>query len=403
MQTRAASFYCLEPDSEEAGQIAGAALLDRLGGEAPKLVLVYATVNHDQQPLLRALRGALGPQPTIVGCSVPGAVGDAELTEEALVVAAMAFGGSALNCAAALERDIPTDAKAKGQALGQSLKKQLGGEPVVTVVLYDPLCGANVEELLAGMRSELTCPIVGGGAGQPWGPPKATFQFWGEEVLSHGVVALGLSGPFAVELGICHGTSPTGISMTVTKSEGVQVLEIDGKPALDVWYESTGHSEGAVVHQDYLFAWALGLQQRVEGGSDAAAETETVIRSAFGFDPAARAIIVQAGIPSGSKVMFHHRTVEDVLSGTEAMAKDLAGRLSGRSPWAVLGFECAARTFPFLGPTNTRKEHEQLRGAIAPNAPWLGMMAWGEVGPSGGQAAFHNYSYPLVVFTEKDA
>ena len=122
MQTRAASFYSLEPDSEEAGQIAGAALLDRLGGEAPKLVLVYATVNHNQEPLLRSLRGALGPQPTIVGCSVQGAVGDADLTEEGLVVAAMAFGGSALNCAAALERDIPIDTKSKGQALAQSLK-----------------------------------------------------------------------------------------------------------------------------------------------------------------------------------------------------------------------------------------------------------------------------------------
>jgi hypothetical protein len=403
MQTRAASFYSLEPDSEEAGQIAGAALLDRLAGEAPKLVLVYATVNHDQQALLRALRGALGPRPMIAGCSVQGAVGNAELTEEGLALAAMAFGGSALNCAAALERDISIDTESKGQALAQSLKKQLGGEPVVTVVLYDPLCGANVEALLAGMRSELTSPIVGGGAGQPWGPPKATFQFWGEEVLSHGVVALGLSGQFAVEMGICHGTSPTGISMTITKSEGAHILEIDGKPALDVWYQSTGHSEGAVIHQDSLAAWALGIQCQAEGGSDAAAHTETVIRGAFGFDPAARAIIVQAGIPSGSQVMFHHRTVEDVLSGTEVMASNLARRLSGRSPWAVLGFECAARTFPFLGPTNTLKEHERLRGAIAPNAPWLGMMAWGEVGPSGGQPAFHNYTYPLVVFTEKDA
>ena len=101
MQTRAASFYCLEPDSDEAGQVTGAALLDRLGGEAPKLVLAYATVNHDQQPFLRSLRAALGPQPTIVGCSVQGAVGDGDLTEEGLVVAAMAFGGTALDCAAA--------------------------------------------------------------------------------------------------------------------------------------------------------------------------------------------------------------------------------------------------------------------------------------------------------------
>jgi len=101
--------------------------------------------------------------------------------------------------------------------------------------------------------------------------------------------------------------------------------------------------------------------------------------------------------------MFHHRTVEEVLQGTTKMAGDLQRRLHGRSPWAVLGFECAARTYPFLGPVNTRAEHKALRAAIAPKAPWLGMMAWGEIGPCLGQTAFHNYTYPLVVLTEPRA
>jgi hypothetical protein len=82
------------------------------------------------------------------------------------------------------------------------------------------------------------------------------------------------------------------------------------------------------------------------------------------------------------------------------MARDLAARLVGRRPWAVLGFECAARTFPFLGQTNTHQEHEHLRAAVAPETPWLGMMAWGEIGPCAGRPAFHNYSYPLLVLTD---
>jgi hypothetical protein len=82
------------------------------------------------------------------------------------------------------------------------------------------------------------------------------------------------------------------------------------------------------------------------------------------------------------------------------MANELRQRLNGRVPWAVLGFECAARTYPFLGPANTRHEHLSLRRAIAPDAPWLGMMAWGEIGPCVGQTAFHNYTYPLVTFLD---
>lgn len=398
----AASCLSLEPDSIDAGRLAGEELLEKLGGESPKLILVYATTNHDQEPLLQAIREAVGPKPVLVGCSVQGAVGDADLTEDGYAVAVMGFAGSELGTAAALERDIAVDTESKGQSLARSLKEQLGGEPGAAIVLYDPLCGANIEAMVAGMRRELGCPVVGGGAGQPFGPAVQTFQYWGEEVLSHGVVALGLKGPFDVEVGICHGTSPTGVSMTITKSAGAQLLEIDGKPASVVWHESTGYNEQGIAHQNYLAAWAIGIQRTVadpNGGE----HTDTVIRGAFGFDEAAGAVILQANIPEGSRVMLHHRTVEHVLSGTEAMAQDLSARLAGRKPWAVLGFECAARTFPFLGETNTRMEHQQLRGKVAPSTPWLGMMAWGEIGPSGGRTAFHNYTFPLVVFTEKAA
>ncbi len=78
-------------------------------------------------------------------------------------------------------------------------------------------------------------------------------------------------------------------------------------------------------------------------------------------------------------------------------------RIAGRRPWAVLGFECAARTYPFLGSASTRDEHRTLRSAVAPDSPWLGMMAWGEIGPCLGEPAFHNYSYPLVTFLAEAA
>jgi hypothetical protein len=249
--------------------------------------------------------------------------------------------------------------------------------------------------MIEGVRLEVDCPIVGGAAGQPWGIPKQTFQYFGRDVFEHGVVALGLSGSFAVEIGICHGTAPTGISSVVTKGAGNQVLEIDGRPTSEVWRETTGCRAEDLVHQSHFAAWALGVE--VKG---AAGQVERVIRGAFGFDMQTGAIILQAAVPEGTRVMLHHRTIEKVLEGTERMASEIEQRLAGRKPWAVLGYECGARTFPFLGEANTRQEHQRLRATIAPQAPWLGMMAWGEIGPCAGRPAFHNYTYPLVVFTD---
>ena len=67
---------------------------------------------------------------------------------------------------------------------------------------------------------------------------------------------------------------------------------------------------------------------------------------------------------------------------------------------ALLGFECGARTKPFLGDEATAAEHRDLVAALPTQAPFLGMLAWGEVFPLGGRPEFFNYSFPIIAITE---
>jgi hypothetical protein len=83
-----------------------------------------------------------------------------------------------------------------------------------------------------------------------------------------------------------------------------------------------------------------------------------------------------------------------------AMGRELAARMGGRRPWAALGFECCARMSPFLGESGAIVENLELQKVVAPEAPWLGMMAWGEAAPVCGVARFHNFSYPLAILAE---
>ena len=109
---------------------------------------------------------------------------------------------------------------------------------------------------------------------------------------------------------------------------------------------------------------------------------------------------MQTAIPEGTRIRIQHRDTNAVLNGTSAMASDLAQRLGQRQPWAVLGFECAACTTPFLGIAATVAENRELRAVVAPRTPWFGMMAWGEIAPCNGLPAFHNYTYALAALTE---
>jgi hypothetical protein len=387
-----------QSDSTRAGDEVGKSLMEAFGDKSLQCVVLYGAVNHDQAALVRTLRGVVGPKVPIVGCSSQGVMTRGAVREGGFYVGAMGFGGSSLKSGTAVEHEIAADTRAKGARLAKSVLSQLGAEPKVLVLLYDPLCGADVHELIAGVREHINCPIVGGGASQPWGPMVKTYQYFGDEVFSHGAVALGLGGPFTAELGVCHGTSPTGLTMTLTRADANRLLEIDGRPALEVWREITGWAEGETIDQNHVAAWAIGVERPV-AAVDGKTHSAYAIRAAFGFDPAEKSITVQAAIPQNTKIMFHHRTTAAVLEGTKVMGGDLSERIGKQRVWAVLGFECGARTSPFLGSKATTDENVALHGAVAPDAPWLGMMAWGEIAPVGGEPAFHNYTYPLVVFT----
>jgi hypothetical protein len=403
---RASSHLTIEPDSQEAARLVGAEIRARFGAELPRAVLLYASINHDQPLVLETLAATLGPGVGVVGCSSQGMVSDEQVVEDGFVLGAMALGGGALLTATAVERTFQEGSADKGRRLARSLKAQLRGEPGLVTVLYDPLCGADVEQLLAGLHHELACPIIGGGAGQPFGHAVRTYQYFGQEVLSGSVVALGLRGPFRADIGVCHGTVPTGVVMTITKAEGTHILAIDGVPAIECWSRATGYSPAEILNQNLSAAWAVAVERRaaaVSGDTSAAGPPPAyVIRSTFGVDLATGAIVMQTAIPEGTKIMLHHRTTHAVLNGTSVMASELAGKMTGRRPWATLGFECAARTSVFLGHDATVRENLALRAAVAPRTPWLGMMAWGEIAPCLGEPAFHNYTYPLVVLTDGD-
>lgn len=395
----ARSFFSSEPDSQEAALDLGRQIKAAFVASPVKAAIVYATIAHEQEVLISTLRDALGESVVLVGCSTQGVVSDATVAEDGFAVAVMAFAGEGLTVASAVAKTVQSESSSKGKKLAASLKSQLGGDPNLVVVVYDPLCGTDVERLIGAMQGEVGSLIVGGGAGQPFGPPVRTYQYFGGEVFSESAVAIGLRGPFDVELATCAGTSPTGVTLTVTKTAGAQILAIDGRRALDVWSESTGFSRDELLDQSHHAAWAVAVE-RTRQTADGGTESAYVIRGGFGIDRETGAITLQTAIPEGAAIACHHRTVEAVLEGTTAMAQALADRLEGRKRIAVLGFECAARTSPFLGAAATLEENRALRHAVAPTTPWLGMMAWGEIAPCLGAPAFHNYTYPVVVLTE---
>jgi hypothetical protein len=387
------SFSTPNIDSSSAGLEAGRALMTAFEGSSLQTVIVYDTVNHEHETVLKAMRSVIGPKPTVVGCSSQGIMSKGAVREKGYLLGVMGLGGDDLKGSAAVVNDIQQDTLEKGKELGRTIMDNLGGDqPKVVIVLYDPLCGADLDLLMSGLKPQVPCPLIGGGAGQPWGPMVKTYQYFDDKVLSHSAIALGLSGGFSIDTGITHGMVPTGVTMPVTRAEGNRVLEVDGRPALEVWMEMT--DAGPVLNTDDIAAWAIGLPV-----SDVD-EQIWAIRAVFGLDEAAKAVILQASVPEGANIMLHHRSVENLLDGTKKMGNHLMTDLGDKRLVAALGFECAARAAPFLGPEKSTQENIELQQLLGPDASWLGMLAWGEIATYGDTPWFFNYTYPLLLLSE---
>ena len=363
--------------------------------EPPRIVLAYLTVNHDQAAFLAGLREVLGAAVPIVGCYAQGVVGSGVATEDGFGASVLGLGGDSIAVADACVEEIAVDTLAKGKALGQALRAKLSGPPKVTLVFFDPVAGADADLFLAGLFSEVESPIIGGGSAHSfhYGALNETYQYFGDRVLTRGAVAVALAGSFVAELGICHGCSPVGVEMTVTKADANVVLELDGRPAIHVWRDICGdttESEGLIANL------AIGVHASAETLS-----SDYLVRAAYAIDVARGGLVLGSAIPEGTRIMLHHRTTEEVLDGARRMAHGLRERLSGKRVRAIFCFECGARTKPFLGAEDTLKENLMIQEAIGAGTACVGAMFWGELFPVAGRPGFHNYSFPILAIADE--
>jgi hypothetical protein len=236
------------------------------------------------------------------------------------------------------------------------------------------------------------CPIVGGAAAHSFNYQglQVTYQYIDDRVLTRAATAFALAGEVHVEIAGCHGCSPVGVELTVTRAEANVMFELDGRPAVEVWTEICG-DVGKISNQSA--ALAIGVPVDGVVGHD------YFVRAAYALDPKSGGVALGPAIAEGTRIMLHHRTIEDVMSGAFRMGRELRARFATQ-PRAVLGFECGARTGPFLGPDATLRENVELQRVFGDGVAWLGMMPWGEIFPVAGRPSFHNYSYPLLVLGE---
>ena len=151
--------------SSEAGAQAAWAARDRLGGD-PACAIVYGTVFYDQRALLRAVREVFGGVP-IVGCSTQGIAHRGGVDEVDRVVGVAAIGGASIRAESAHAEGIAADPRGAGRRLAAAV----GGRRDAPLLLwYDPLSGADVAALIAGLAEGGRPVVIAAARASPGAP-----------------------------------------------------------------------------------------------------------------------------------------------------------------------------------------------------------------------------------------
>lgn len=184
----------------------------------------------------------------------------------------------------------------------------------------------------------------------------------------------GLSGVlFDAEIEIAsaltQGCTPIGPVHRVTAADENVIIEIDGRPALDVLKDEMGEA----LLRDLRRMASLIFAAFPVPGSDRA---DYLVRNIIGLDVRSGLIGVAAEVAAGDPILFCRRDPTSALDDLDHMLAGLKRRLGDRAPKGGLYVSCIARGPNLFGPDAV--ELARIREALG-EFPLAGFYANGEI------------------------
>ena len=377
-------------DTRTAG-IEVAALLDNALDGPTDLVLVFASFHHREalEDAIADIRQTLSPK-TIVGVTTESVVGcDLEL-EGVAGLSAIAFQMPGIQ----IQPWVTSPKKPVPISNPDAIPDWIGLRDDTKAVFFfaDPFSTPITRLLpaLVSCRGDANpLPIIGGMAS---GASQATYNrlFLDDQAVPSGGIGLTLSGPLDLDCIVSQGCRPIGDHHRVTKVDGNVVLELGGKPALDVLQE-LGRSADA-MERDFLQGGLL-LGGVIDENRSHFGRGDFLVRSILGIDRKRKGIAAGEFYRLGKTVQFHVRDPQTAVEDLQLLLD--AQQLDTQQPFAGLLVTCNGRGRSLFH----EDDHDLslIRERIG-EVPIAGFFAAGEIGPIGGRSFLHGHTACLTLF-----
>ncbi len=381
-------------ESYSAGVSAAGDAMRSIRNLPPSVVLVYASVHHQLPKVLAGIREVVG-QVAIMGATTAGEIcgGVHQQSVTVIIIASphlsvrVAVGkGVSEDWRQSLHKAVANPAISPYVSADASLTSKLkrSGTSLFALILYPGNTRTTTSmgyELLEEFKRICLgrIPIFGGAAADDW-QMEGNAVFLGDQVHPDSVLIAIFETRLAFGISIGHGFLPSGQRMSVTSSEGHELITVDHKPAADVLTQHIG------VSRDSLDGKHLTLTTGYPFGTPDPMGQYSVNVATY-FTPRGGVRMTQPVAASSELTSLEADPNNTELAGREAIRKALI-RAGSPSPALIIAHYCALRP-RIMGEDMARREIGHMLN-IAGQVPLAGFFSFGEDGLADDGVARHN-------------
>jgi small ligand-binding sensory domain FIST len=390
---RAAVGISTETNSARAALEVSRQVADTLDGQNPNWCIAFVSAEHrdNVRVIVETVSGALGT-PYVAGCSASGVFAAEQEIEQGPAVGVLAVASDQLAATPFLFHDEGDHGLTAGIRLGQRLAGSRGSEDLL-LVWPDPF-KVRPDRLLQSLDALLGGVPVVGGAASVSGADGPTFQFCGTECEASAVSGVRLGGRFRHVIGVTQGCRPLGEPLRVTRSHENLLLEIEGRPALELMRERA--PEGLVQDLNWgLNFLSVGLLPDL--GIPCVRPGEYLVRNIVTADPDTGVLAIADNVEEGQHIIFVHREPDAARQDLVRMLEQVSPERTGLDYKFGLYFNCLAR-----GRSLYREDgiDSSLLARALPGVPTLGFFCNAEIGPIQGENRLFTYTGVLLLVAE---
>jgi small ligand-binding sensory domain FIST len=259
------------------------------------------------------------------------------------------------------------------------------------IVLADPY-SIRIENLLMGMDYAYPKAAKVGGLASGATQPGENALYLNSVCYRSGAVGVALSGNVALDVLVAQGCRPIGKTMRVTKCDRNILIELDGKPPLnilrDLFMTLGARDQNLLQHALFLGLVMDPLKSHFTHG-------DFLIRNIVGLDTEKGLLAVGALLREGQTVQFHLRDAQTSADDLEHIVSAYAARSGRGNPSGALLFSCLGRgEFLYGHSSHDTRLFQQKLGQV----PVSGFFCNGEIGPVGGTTYLHGYTSCFALF-----